>query len=56
MLCTRNELSIVGQLILKKKNTNKLIKKEIRFVVMRGRHVGERGLNENSQNVKNHQL
>ena len=55
MLCTRNEHSIVGQLILKK-NTNKLLEKEIRFVVMRGRHVGEIGLNESSKNVKNHQL
>ena len=51
MLCDRNRHSIVGQLILKKK------KKQTYKQTYRKRdqicgHVGERGLNESSQNVK----
>ena len=37
MLCNRNSHSVVGQLYFKDKHTNKLIEKEIRFVVTRGR-------------------
>lgn len=37
MLCTRNYHSVVGQLFLK----NKVIEKEIKFVVTRGAGFGE---------------
>ena len=41
MLCNRNSHSVVGQLYFKDKHTNKLIEKEIRFVVTRGRGWGK---------------
>ena len=58
MLCTRNKHSVVGQLYLKNKQNNKLIKKEIRFAVTRGRGwengegKGEGELDEVSQKVQ----
>ena len=60
MLSNRNEHCVIGQLYFKKitnKQTNKLIEKDIRFVVTRGGVAGwGRGLDEGRQKVTNFQL
>ena len=48
MLCNRNQQCVVGQLYLK----NKLIEKEIRFVVTRGGWWEQEELDEGCQKVQ----
>ena len=52
MLCTRNLHSVVAQLYFQNKQTDKLIGKEIRFVVTWGKVWGEVELYEGSQKVQ----
>ena len=48
MLCNRNQHSVIDQLYFR----NKLIEKEIRFVITRGQGWGEGELDEGSQEVQ----
>ena len=52
LLCNRNKHSIVGQTHFKNQQTNKLIEKEISFVVTRGEGWKEGVLDEGDQRYK----